>query len=42
MSGDERIKAFQAVMGGGRVLRRVSALLDWRWVSAVHGFSMDV
>ncbi|KAF2855661.1 hypothetical protein T440DRAFT_535780 [Plenodomus tracheiphilus IPT5] len=40
MSGDERIRHFQAVMGGARILKRVGAVLDQEWVSAVHGFKV--
>ena len=40
MSEEERIHSFQALMGGNRVLMRVSELIDQRWVSAAHGFRM--
>lgn len=40
MGEEERIHSFQALMGGYRVLMRVSELIDQRWVSAVHGFRM--
>ena len=38
MTGEQRMQNFQAVMGGSRVLTRVSALLDEQWLSAAHGF----
>ncbi|KAF2645351.1 hypothetical protein P280DRAFT_441736 [Massarina eburnea CBS 473.64] len=37
----ERVESFQGLMGGARVLRRVSVLLDQRWASAVNGYRMD-
>lgn len=40
MSAEERIQRFQAIMGGSRVLRKVSNVLDQGWVSAAHGFRM--
>ncbi|KAH6614257.1 hypothetical protein C7974DRAFT_368528 [Boeremia exigua] len=40
MDQDDRAKHFQAIMGGRRILDRVSALLDQRWPSAAHGFRM--
>ncbi|KAI4671307.1 uncharacterized protein J4E88_009341 [Alternaria novae-zelandiae] len=40
MIEEDRIHSFQALMGGYRVLMRVSELIDQRWVSAVHGFRM--
>ncbi|RMZ72579.1 nucleoporin nup49 [Pyrenophora seminiperda CCB06] len=40
MSEEERIHCFQALMGGSRILRRASKLLDQEWVSAAHGFRM--
>jgi hypothetical protein len=40
MSEDERIKSFQAHMGGSRILERVSRLLSQEWVSAAHGFRL--
>lgn len=40
MSKDERIHLFQALMGGSRVLKRVSDRLDQEWISAAHGFRM--
>jgi hypothetical protein len=38
MSEEDRIRYFQALMGGSRILKRVSKVLDQ--VSAVHGFRM--
>jgi hypothetical protein len=38
MSADERIRSFQALMGGSRILKGVSRLLDQEWISAAHGF----
>ncbi|KAK7188222.1 hypothetical protein DPSP01_001767 [Paraphaeosphaeria sporulosa] len=38
MPAATRVQTFQAVLGGSRILRRVSALLDERWLSAAHGF----
>ncbi|KAH7398386.1 hypothetical protein BKA66DRAFT_592319 [Pyrenochaeta sp. MPI-SDFR-AT-0127] len=40
MSADERVKYFQAIMGGSRILRRLSSVLDQEWISAAHGFRM--
>ncbi|KAF1839428.1 hypothetical protein BDW02DRAFT_539597 [Decorospora gaudefroyi] len=40
MSEEERVRWFQASMGGSRILRRVSKLMDQEWVSAAHGFRM--
>ncbi|KAF1846657.1 uncharacterized protein K460DRAFT_284342 [Cucurbitaria berberidis CBS 394.84] len=40
MDEEERVKYFQALMGGSRILRRVSMVLDQEWVSAAHGFRM--
>jgi hypothetical protein len=40
MGEDERVGFFQALMGGSRILRRVSRVLDKEWVSAAHGFRM--
>jgi hypothetical protein len=38
MGEDERLQFFQALMGGSRILRSVSRVLDQEWVSAAHGF----
>lgn len=38
MNEEERINAFQALMGGSRILRRASKVLSQEWVSAAHGF----
>lgn len=40
MSEEKRIEAFQVLMGGSRILRRVSKMLDQEWVSAAHGFKL--
>jgi hypothetical protein len=40
MGEEERVKFFQAFMGGSRILKRVGRLLDQEWVSAAHGFRM--
>ncbi|KAF2129603.1 hypothetical protein P153DRAFT_403383 [Dothidotthia symphoricarpi CBS 119687] len=40
MGGEERVRFFQALMGGSRVLGRVGRVLDQEWVSAAHGFRM--
>lgn len=40
MSADRRVQNFQAMLGGARVLRRVSGVLDGEWVSAAHGYRM--
>ncbi|KAF2631054.1 hypothetical protein BU25DRAFT_481521 [Macroventuria anomochaeta] len=40
MEREDRAKHFQAIMGGRRILDRVSGLLDQRWLSAAHGFRM--
>ncbi|KAL9088450.1 MAG: hypothetical protein Q9165_006174 [Trypethelium subeluteriae] len=37
MGRDERIRRFEGMLGGRRVLERVSRVLDTRWVSAVGG-----
>jgi hypothetical protein len=40
MSEAERIKFFQALMGGSRILKRVGTMLDQEWISAAHGFRL--
>ncbi|KAF7579198.1 hypothetical protein PtrSN002B_003028 [Pyrenophora tritici-repentis] len=40
MSEEQRIHCFHALMGGSRILNRVSKLLDQEWLSAAHGFRM--
>lgn len=40
MEREDRAKQFQAIMGGRRILDRVSAVLDKRWLSASNGFRM--
>jgi hypothetical protein len=40
MSEEERVRSFQALMGGSRVLITASKLVDQAWVSAAHGFRM--
>lgn len=40
MEREDRVKQFQAIMGGRRILDRVSAVLDQRWLSASDGFRM--
>ncbi|KAJ9644628.1 hypothetical protein H2199_003591 [Coniosporium tulheliwenetii] len=40
MSADERMRRFEGLLGGRRVLRRVSGALDQRWVSASDGYVM--
>ncbi|KAF2829366.1 hypothetical protein CC86DRAFT_346064 [Ophiobolus disseminans] len=40
MDKEERVRRFQALMGGSRILNRVSKALDQGWVSAAHGFRM--
>jgi hypothetical protein len=40
MGEEERVGFFQALMGGSRILRRASRVLDQEWVSAAHGFRM--
>jgi hypothetical protein len=40
MSEEERVGFFQALMGGSRILKRVSRVLDQEWISAAHGFRM--
>lgn len=34
MSAEKRVNTFSALLGGGHVLRRVSRMLDSRWISA--------
>ncbi|KAH7115906.1 hypothetical protein B0J11DRAFT_583956 [Dendryphion nanum] len=38
MSGEERVRKFQALLGGTRIIRQTSALIDQRWPSAKDGF----
>ncbi|KAJ4368260.1 hypothetical protein N0V83_006616 [Neocucurbitaria cava] len=38
MDEEERVKYFQVLMGGSRILRRISSVLNLEWVSAAHGF----
>lgn len=40
MKREDRVKQFQAIMGGRRILDRVSAVLDQRWLSASNGYKM--
>ncbi|KAF2032653.1 hypothetical protein EK21DRAFT_60385 [Setomelanomma holmii] len=40
MSEAERVEHFQALMGGSRILTKVSRVLDQKWVSAAHGFRL--
>jgi hypothetical protein len=40
MSEEERLRSFQALMGGSRVLTSASKLMDRAWISAAHGFRM--
>lgn len=40
MSEQERIKRFQALMGGSRILKAVGKAVDQVWMSAAHGFQM--
>ncbi|KAF2188133.1 hypothetical protein K469DRAFT_566946 [Zopfia rhizophila CBS 207.26] len=40
MSADEREERFQVVLGGNRILSRVSTALDQPWPSAIHGFGV--
>jgi hypothetical protein len=40
MNEEERVHWLQTRMGGSRILRRVSKVLDQEWVSAAHGFRM--
>jgi hypothetical protein len=40
MGEEERVGCFQALMGGARILRRMSRVLDQEWISAAHGFRM--
>ncbi|KAF2873348.1 hypothetical protein BDV95DRAFT_592732 [Massariosphaeria phaeospora] len=40
MEAEERIDRFQVLLGGSRILKRVSAMMDQEWPSAVHGFTM--
>jgi hypothetical protein len=40
MSAEERVSAFQVLMGGNRILRSINEMLDREWVSAAHGFRM--
>lgn len=40
MPAEERVRRFQALLGGSRILTRVNSLLDQQWPSAAHGFRM--
>ncbi|KAF2708876.1 hypothetical protein K504DRAFT_482355 [Pleomassaria siparia CBS 279.74] len=40
MSPETRVKNFQALLGGSRILMRVNRLLEQKWLSAVNGFVM--
>lgn len=40
MPASERVQRFEILLGGRRILDRVSALLDQRWPSAVNGFAV--
>ncbi|KAF2734976.1 hypothetical protein EJ04DRAFT_601906 [Polyplosphaeria fusca] len=40
MDKEERVQEFQALLGGSRILGRVSNMLDGMWPSAAHGFVM--
>lgn len=40
MEREDRAKQFQAIMGGRRILDKVSAVLDQRWLSASNGYRM--
>lgn len=40
MGEEQRVKEFQALMGGSRILRKASKVLDQEWPSAAHGFRM--
>ncbi len=40
MNEEDRVRHFQAVMGGSRVLKRISSILDQEWISAAHGFQL--
>ena len=40
MSEEERVRSFQALMGGSRILITASKLMGQAWVSAAHGFRM--
>lgn len=38
MGEEMRMRYFQTSMGGSRILKSVSRVLDQEWVSAAHGF----
>ncbi|KAF2265709.1 hypothetical protein CC78DRAFT_598295 [Lojkania enalia] len=40
MPAIQRIEKFQVLLGGSRILSRVSEVLDQQWPSAVHGFDV--
>jgi hypothetical protein len=40
MDADERVRRFQALLGGSRILKRVNRVLDQEWPSAVNGFNI--
>ncbi|KAF2492104.1 hypothetical protein BU16DRAFT_467223 [Lophium mytilinum] len=41
MAADERVERFQILLGGNRILNRVSALIDQRWPSAINRWLFD-
>ncbi|KAF2816200.1 uncharacterized protein BDZ99DRAFT_542497 [Mytilinidion resinicola] len=41
LSADERVERFQVLLGGNRILNRVSALVDQRWPSRPNGWLFD-
>lgn len=40
MDADERVRRFQALLGGSRILKRVNRVLEQEWPSAVNGFAI--
>jgi hypothetical protein len=40
MEREDRAKQFQAIMGGRRILGKVSAVLDQKWLIASDGYRM--
>jgi hypothetical protein len=38
MDAEERVRRFQVLLGGSRILKRVNRALEQEWPSAVNGF----
>jgi hypothetical protein len=40
MDAEERVRRFQTLLGGSRILKRVNKVLEQEWPSAVNGFTI--